>query len=118
MDNANEQPMQYRRRDVLRVCSRYYPKTPRQERMLIVACVAERFGVTVDQIMSDTRKQPIAAARQAAMRAIWVKYGDSTPVIGRMFNRDHTTVMHALGKINKPRAVYSGDNAPADIATA
>ena len=113
MDNANGQAMQYRRRDVLRVCSSYYRNTPRDEKLALIESVAARYDVTLDQVLSRSRSGRIAAARKAAMMAVWMHYGDSSPVIGRLFNRDHTTVLAAIGMVAKRR---SGDNGDKPIA--
>lgn len=90
-----------RRPDVLRVCSSLYAKTPRETRMAIVAIVAERYGVTVAEVMSRRKNKSVADARKAAMRAVSEAFGDSSPMIGRLFDRDHTTVLSALGTISK-----------------
>lgn len=58
--------------------------------------VAPRFGVTVQQIDSDQRARAIVRPRWLA---IWITHkvsGLSTGRLGRLFNRDHTTVLHAL----------------------
>lgn len=73
--------------------------TPREERMAIIANVAKRHGVTVKQIMGKSRLAEHVEARWAAMRIIHALYGDSSTRIGRLFNRDHTTVLHALRKV-------------------
>lgn len=58
-------------------------------------------GVTVDQVRGVTRARPIVEARQAAMHELWKQRKDlSFPAIGRWFGgRDHTTVLHAVRKI-------------------
>jgi chromosomal replication initiator protein len=69
--------------------------------MAVIQRVAKANGVTVKQVMGRSRLKPIARARQMAMRAIEAEFGDSSPMIGRLFNRDHTTVLAALGSIKK-----------------
>src|SRR5262245_1523935 len=64
----------------------------------IIAQTAIVFGHTPAEILSRSRKQPIAEARQAAMWAIRQRY-PSIPLatIGAAIgNRHYTTVMHAL----------------------
>lgn len=56
------------------------------------------FDVDYDNIMSKRRDHTIVRARQAAMCALREVKGFSFPHIGRMFERDHTTVMHACEK--------------------
>lgn len=89
-----------RRRDILRVCSTYFRDTPREARMKLVAQVAKRHGVTVAEIMGKSRQRHIAAARQDAMRQMLLEFGDAAAAVGRMFGRDHTTVLHAVRKGN------------------
>jgi chromosomal replication initiator protein len=54
------------------------------------------FGITMDVLLSASRAQPAAFARQVAMYLSRELTNDSLPTIGRAFgNRNHTTVMHA-----------------------
>ena len=64
----------------------------------IIVQAAMVFGQTPAEILSRSRKQPIAEARQAAMWAVRQRY-PSIPLatIGAAIgNRHYTTVMHAL----------------------
>jgi chromosomal replication initiator protein len=62
------------------------------------------FGITLEQIDSSTRKKQIALARQIAMY-LSRKFGNfSFPKIAAAFHKnDHTTVMHAVTKIEELR---------------
>jgi chromosomal replication initiator protein len=54
------------------------------------------FGVTMDDLLSSSRAQPVAWPRQVAMYLARELTDQTLPAIGRAFgNRDHTTVMHA-----------------------
>ena len=66
--------------------------------------VCEKFGVEIEQIEGSSRKKQIALARQVAMY-LARKFGNfSFPKIASAFNRDdHTTVMHAVNKIENLR---------------
>ena len=73
--------------------------TPAQQTRLIIAEVAERHGITVEQIMGDSRKRHISWPRQEAMyelgrRSKWM----SLTAIARFFGRDHTTILHGIRK--------------------
>lgn len=59
-----------------------------------VAQAASQAGCTVEQIRSPQRRW--APARQDAMRRAY-EAGFSAPMVGRAFNRDHTTVLYAAG---------------------
>ena len=62
----------------------------------IIDIVAGRYGVSRSDVLSPDRRQQAVLARQVAMRLIREATGKSYPEIGRIFDRDHTTVMHAL----------------------
>ncbi len=58
--------------------------------------VAAAYDVPLDALLSSSRAQPVACARQVAMYLARELTGVSLPAIGRAFgNRNHTTVMHA-----------------------
>jgi chromosomal replication initiator protein len=74
--------------------------------------VSERFGMTVSELCSAKRSQSIAYPRQVAMYLSRALTDSSLPKIGKEFGgRDHTTVMHANGKIEamirEDRSVYN-----------
>jgi len=54
-------------------------------------------GIGVRQIMSRSRNKHVARARQLAMRRLYDAGPEwSMPRVGRVFDRDHTTVLRAL----------------------
>jgi chromosomal replication initiator protein len=56
----------------------------------------EAYGISMDDLLSTSRAQPIAMARQVAMYLSRELTAETLPAIGRAFgNRNHTTVMHA-----------------------
>lgn len=70
----------------------------------IIQTIATEQGVTVEQILSPLRSKPVTRARHMAMAAIRVARPQlSLPVIGRMFGRDHTSVLHGIRRANKDR---------------
>jgi chromosomal replication initiator protein len=72
------------------------PATPGQ----VQEAVANRLGLTVDALLSSTRTAPVARGRQLAMYLTRELTDLSLPAIARAFNRrDHTTVMHAIRKV-------------------
>ena len=69
----------------------------------IIREVAEKTGVSYDLIMSPSRNKRIVAARDQAIRAVCDEYSNlSLPQIGRIFGRDHTTILHSLRKTRRP----------------
>jgi chromosomal replication initiation ATPase DnaA len=71
----------------------------------VLAEVSLLTGVPLAAIASGTRTQHVAYARQLAMYAVRELTSLSYPAIGRLFGRDHTTVLHAHRLIEKTLAV-------------
>lgn len=82
------------------------PPPARKPIIDIVLSVLERYpGVTVDELKGRHRKQKFVRPRQVAMYEIYMQRKDfSFPRIGQWFERDHTTVLHAVRKIEAERA--------------
>lgn len=69
----------------------------------ILGQVAADCGLLASDLVGDSRTAPIVAARQQAM---WLCARDthlSLPAIGKLFKRDHTTVLHAVRRENDRR---------------
>jgi chromosomal replication initiation ATPase DnaA len=66
----------------------------------IAGRVSQATGVSVADILSPKRKQPIARARQLVM---WEarRQGASFSEIGRYLARDHTSVIHGVNRIEQ-----------------
>jgi hypothetical protein len=63
----------------------------------LIAKAATENGVTYEAIMSRARPRDVCRARFAAITAVARAYPDmSFPRLGRIFNRDHSTIVHAL----------------------
>ena len=78
----------------------------------IQEAVSQRFGVTLDELVSPRRSQAVAYPRQVAMYLSRELTDSSLPMIGKQFGgRDHTTVIHAKDKITRviseDRSVYN-----------
>ena len=68
--------------------------------------VAEHFNVRVSDMHSDRRSRAVARPRQVAMYLAKQLTPRSLPEIGRKFGgRDHTTVMHAVRKVEELRTM-------------
>lgn len=82
-------------RDVL---DSLYPTPTHAERSVgdIKVAACERFGISVEELVSHSRAARVAWARQVAMYLARELTRESLPAIGREFGgRDHTTVLHA-----------------------
>jgi chromosomal replication initiator protein len=67
--------------------------------------VAEHFNIKVSDMHSARRSRGVARPRQVAMYLSKLLTPRSLPEIGRKFGgRDHTTVMHAVRKVDELRA--------------
>lgn len=70
----------------------------------IILSVAIEHNVQIADIVGSSREKPITRARQLAMWEVRKRRPNlSTTQIGKIFNRDHTTVIHALQKIQKEK---------------
>ena len=75
------------------------PETP-LSMMRIVAEVAGQFGLTVEQVRGRQGRNALARARHEAMWRCYRETRHSLTAIGRYFDgRDHTTVLHAVRKL-------------------
>lgn len=64
--------------------------------------VAEYFNIKMSDMVSNRRMQNIARPRQVAMYLAKILTSKSLPEIGRKFGgRDHTTILHAVRKIEQ-----------------
>lgn len=67
--------------------------------------VAEYYGIKVSDMQSARRSQNVARPRQVAMYLAKSLTSRSLPEIGRKFGgRDHTTVLHAVRKVQEVKA--------------
>lgn len=67
----------------------------------ICAAVASHYYSSVDEIASRARNRSAAQARAVAMYVVRTKLGLSWHEVGREFERDHSTAMHAHREILK-----------------
>jgi chromosomal replication initiator protein len=78
------------------------PAGPHPDARQIQEAVAARLGVTLEALLSPSRAAPVAQARQLAMYLTRELTDLSLPAIAEVFNRrDHTTVMHAIRKVDR-----------------
>ena len=69
---------------------------------LILSVVAEHFGISTADILSQKKNKDIAYPRQIAMYLCCNMTGDSLQQIGKIIgDRDHSTVIHGRDKISE-----------------
>lgn len=79
-------------------------KTLKQEDILRV--VMEFYGVSQEDLVKKGRKKEVAHPRQMAMYLMRTELGTPLSSIGNVFGgRDHTTVLHAVEKIEKMKEI-------------
>jgi len=81
------------------VAARAFRKTQVGKVHQIQEAVAEHFGISRIDILSSRRTRNVVRPRQIAMYLVKELTPHSFPEIGRRFNRDHSTVLHAVRKI-------------------
>jgi chromosomal replication initiation ATPase DnaA len=79
------------------------PETPPRTLAEILAEVADEFGVTITALLSARRERPLPAIRAEFCWRAYETERYSTTQIGRAINRDHTTVLFAIGKLARQR---------------
>lgn len=67
---------------------------PATTRGKIIERVAQKHGVTLDEMKSTKRHRHLVRARQEAYYLLYNEGKLSYPSVGRIFERDHTTVIH------------------------
>lgn len=72
------------------------PIEPRGFLHALVEDAAREAGVPIAVILGPQRARCVAWPRMRAMARAYLDYGFSTGEIGRVFRRDHTTVLHAI----------------------
>jgi chromosomal replication initiator protein len=65
----------------------------------LIAVVADFYGLHPRALKSRLRSQTVVNARHVAIYLVRTRLGNSYPEIGRVFGRDHSTVLMAVRKI-------------------
>ena len=74
----------------------------------VIARVALEMDVRIEDLLGPRRSVKLVEARHKAMIAVALERPKlSLPQIGRLFNRDHTTIIHALQKHGVSRSPTS-----------
>jgi chromosomal replication initiator protein len=72
---------------------------------LIADIVAAQFDLTRGQVLGKRRLPRFVLARHVAMLLSLEMLQGSLPQVGRWFNRDHSTVLHARERMRRKIAV-------------
>lgn len=76
------------------------PGTPKNI-LVILAAVADAYGVRVDELVGGGRHRSIAWPRQAAYVLAYEHTGLPLIPLSKIFNRDHTSLVHGIAVAKK-----------------
>ena len=80
----------------------FSPKKRAVSAKKIMTVVADFYNVVIEDLIKQSRKKEYVTPRQIAMYIIRKELETSLPMIGEIFGgRDHTTVIHAIDKIQR-----------------
>jgi chromosomal replication initiator protein len=82
------------------------PKHQIPQMRTIAAAVAERHGLTVSDLCGPSSACRVSRARHEAMWEIRRRTAKSLPVMGRFFNRHHTTILYGIRAFERSRADF------------
>ena len=96
-----------------RVCAHPIGAIPGCPVQSIIRAVADYYGITITDLLSDRRTVEVVRPRQIVMYLARLLTTQSLPRIGaRLNHRDHTTVLHGVRRIKAMKAsdpVLAGD---------
>ena len=70
----------------------------------IFAAIEKKYGVSKSELVGKSRVKEVAQARHVAIHLMRTLVEMSQPAIGKLFNRDHTTVISSLDTVDKKMA--------------
>ena len=68
---------------------------------IVITKVCEYYGLSRDKMMGTSRKKDVLLPRQVSMYFCRNLLSMSLPAIGKLFNKDHSTVSNAIDKIEE-----------------
>lgn len=69
--------------------------TPREKNMVEIRQIAHNYGYTVEDILGPSRNRHLVIVRRECVAMLRAK-GLSTVQIGKIMDRDHSTIVHSL----------------------
>ena len=77
--------------------------TPREKNLIIIDHIASDYGYDRHDILGKRRFKVLVEIRYECIK-LFRERGYSTPEIGRIMKRDHSTIVHALQKMARAEA--------------
>ena len=62
----------------------------------ICTVISVVLGISLSDVLSPSRKRPLAIARQMVSFFLTTEYNVGCVAIGKMMNRDHSTILHQI----------------------
>jgi len=88
------------------------PRFIRNFKERIIHECADEYGVTVEDVLGVARKNQVVLARRKAAWLFWKNTKMSYPQIGRLLNKDHSTIIYAVRTYEKELRKMEGDRRP------
>jgi chromosomal replication initiator protein len=66
----------------------------------IIEQAAQTCGLSVEDIVGEKKSRRLVIARHYAMNRVYYETNLSLPEIGRLFGRDHTTIIYGVDRWN------------------
>jgi len=80
--------------------------TPRERRLVQLDVIAEKHGLTVEDILSKRRFGRIVRAKREIAKTLYHQHNIGWSEIGRILGCDHTSVIHLVRSENRPAGRY------------
>jgi chromosomal replication initiation ATPase DnaA len=84
-------------------------KSPRERHMEFVADISRQYKITTATLLGESRARHIVSARREVAEHLHDQ-GLSSVQIGRLLNRDHTSILHLLKTNNRKPQGAINDN--------
>jgi chromosomal replication initiation ATPase DnaA len=83
---------------------RFTLSEPLPNARVIIRDVAQKHDIKIDEMLGKSRLRFVAWARQEAYDRVYRETLLSLPAIGRIFKKDHTTILHGIWAHRKRKA--------------
>ena len=69
------------------------------EKEIVISEICREFNVSFTKLMSRSRQEGVVVARHTCMYVLHKKLGLGVSAVGKVLNRDHSTVMYAIDSV-------------------
>lgn len=76
-------------------CGGLLTGSPRDKYYYMMEKIAEKYGATLGEVLGTVRNKYVVNARREIVLLLH-ESGMSSAAIGRLMNRDHTTILHSI----------------------